>query len=121
MQKLKLKINFRVITKTNFVITKNFGYASVRPFQYFDHFPYYFELFISTFLEISTSNWSRTTGRRTVLVEVKFRQKDRTKVGRSKFGGPKYRKGRRYENGRSTENFKLMRTKHFCFHNFRNF
>ena len=37
-------------------------------------------------------------------VEVKFGQK-----GRSKVGGSKYRKGRRYENGRSTEKVELMR------------
>ena len=39
-------------------------------------------------------------------VEVKFGQK-----GRSKVGGSKYRKGRRYENGRSAENVELMRTR----------
>ena len=55
----------------------------------------YFDLCTSTFSQIWTSYWSRTTGRSTVLVEVKS-------VGR--------RKGRRYENGGSTEKIELMRT-----------
>ena len=64
------------------------GYASVRPFLYFD-------LSTSTFCQIWTSYWSISTGR-------------------SKVGGSKYIKGRRYENGRSTGQVELMRT-HFGF------
>ena len=63
----------------------------------------------STFCQIWVSYWSRSTGRSKVLVEVKFGQKGRSK-GRSKFGGSKYRKGGRYENGRITEKVELMRT-----------
>jgi len=49
------------------------GYASVRPFLYF-------ELFTLTFCQIWTSYWSRQTSRSTVLVEVKFAQRGRSKV-----------------------------------------
>mgnify|MGYP003729754007 CR=1 FL=1 len=44
------------------------GYASVRPFLYFDHFRI-FDLFTSTsdFFQIWTSYWSRSTGRSIVL------------------------------------------------------
>mgnify|MGYP006944986874 CR=1 FL=1 len=66
------------------------GYALVRPFLYFDHFhifdlfctstallqpllwPLYCDSLTSTFCQIWTSYWSRSSGRSTVLVEVKF-------------------------------------------------
>ena len=52
--------------------------------------------------QIWTSYWSRTK----LIVEVKFGQKSRSKVGRQK-----YRNGRRYENSSGTEKVELMRTK----------
>jgi len=70
------------------VFGTNFGYALVRPFLYFDHF-HIFDLFCTSTrllrplyfdLLSNMGYWSRSTGRNTVLVEVKFGQKGRSKV-----------------------------------------
>ena len=62
----------------------------------------FFDLCTSTFCQIWTSYWSRSTGRSIV-------------------GGSKYRKGRRYENGRNTERVELMRTRKMWYREFREF
>ena len=94
-----------------------FGYASVRPFLYLDHFhifdlfctstrvlrTLYFDSLTLTCCQIWTSYWTRSIGR------------IYSNTGRSKVGGSKYRKGRWYENGRSTEKVELMCT-HFFDH-----
>jgi len=75
-------------------------YASVRPFMYFDP---------PTLLRLFWSNFTSTCTYRPI------RSPDFTK-GRSKrveVARSNYKKGRRYENGRSTEKVELMRTRVF--------
>ena len=92
-------------------------FSVLGPFSYPGPFLYFettllqlahFELCTSTFCQIWISYWSRSTGRR-LRLEVKFRSK--SSLRRTKVGGSKYRKDRRYENGRSAEKVELMR---FC-------
>jgi len=92
------------------------GYASVRPFLYLDHFhivdlfctstallqPLYFDLFTSTRVLRPFVKSGLLIGR--VHVEVQFWYS-------FKVGGSNYRKGRRYENGRSTENVEICFSK----------
>ena len=75
----------RVRISSIFSVLRPFSY--LRPFLYFDLSTssalvrlVYFELCTSTFCQIWTSYWSRSTGRSKVLVEIKFGQKGQSKV-----------------------------------------
>ena len=81
---------------STFFISSTF--SVLRPFSYLRPF-LYFDSLNSRFCQIWSYHWYRSIGRSTVLVEVKFGPKSRSKV-----------KDRRYENGRSTEKVELMRT-----------
>ena len=86
-----LRLNFLRNSRSEYPF--NMRYASVRPFLYVDHFHIFdrststfllrladFDLCTATFCQIWTSYWWRSTGRSTVLAEVKFVQKCRSKV-----------------------------------------
>ena len=75
--------NFDLFCTSTIFITSTFSvlrpFSYLRPFLYFDRYTstsllrhLYFDLCTSTFCQIWTSYWSRSTGRSTILVEVKF-------------------------------------------------
>ena len=89
------KITGRKMATHQFDLFCTFSY--LRSFLYFDSLT-------STFCQIWLSYLSRSTGRSTVLVEVKLWQKIEVKFRTNWIRVSKYRKGRRYENVQKSSN-----------------
>jgi len=89
------------------------GYASVRPLLYFDHF-HIFDLFCISIHRLYFDLNLSSTFLAKLYFDLYFStsKKSRFEIGRStkvEVERSKYRKGRRYENGRSTEKVEDMK------------